>query len=161
MEQTTEPFPNLSASHAIPSVSQLHFMTRNNSSQTMHSRLETNSTWEASLYQFFPEVQLIVRVWAINHSYETPKLLWLILKESRTFIPMPTFMIVYSFFSEIILLSNPSWLSTTIILFAFFGKVLGYFPFTSVSYVICIPMFSARRKSVLLDFGFLLQVSYL
>ena len=40
------------------------------------------------------------------------------------------------------LLSNPSLL----ILFSFFGKVLGYFPFFSIIYK---PVFSAWRKSVL------------
>ena len=48
------------------------------------------------------------------------------------YISMPTFIIVCSFIRETILFSFSSWLSTTIILFTFLGKVLGYFPFTSV-----------------------------
>ena len=66
-------------------------------------------------------------------------------------ISMPRFIIVCSFFSGTMLLSNPSLR----ILFSFFGKVLGYFPFTSVSSIIYKRVFSAWWKSVLLVFSFL------
>ena len=52
------------------------------------------------------------------------------------------------------LLSNPRLLSITIVLFSFFSKVLGYFPFTSISSVVYKRVFSAWWKSVSQIFSF-------
>ena len=54
--------------------------------------------WYASLYQFRPEVKLIVRVRAINHSYEALTLSWLILKYAGMNLSVYFHAIIYNCF---------------------------------------------------------------
>ena len=123
--------------------------------------LKSGQIWLLDKIKSKPEVQLIVRVRAINYSYETLTLLWFILKYAEMFISMPSFIIVCSFIRGTNLLSLSSWLSVIIFLFTVFGKVLRYLPFTSVSYLIYRRLFSAWWESDLLDFSLFLQASYL
>ena len=92
------------------------------------------------------------------NSCATLTLLWLILlKYARMFISMPTFIIVCSFIRGTIRVFF-SWLDIAINPFTFLGKVLGYFPFTSVSCIIHKKVSSARWKSVSLVLVFLFKL---